>query len=254
MQSEIHPLRPRIGCAGWGISSAAAGAFPAGGSHLERYARVLPAVEINSSFYRPHRPATYARWRDSVPEDFRFAVKMPKAISHEARLRGSEQLLVQFLNEAGCLEEKLGCLLLQLPPRLAFEKAVVADFLGTLRRCTNVPLACEPRHLSWFNAEVAALFDRYRVAYVEADPRVGALPRWQTPLVYLRLHGSPEMYHSAYGGEVLDTLTARLAEYLRAGIQPWCVFDNTASGAALPNALELQERLVKLGQSNSLPF
>ena len=74
----------RIGCAGWSIHKDAAAAFPVEGSHLERYARVFPAVEINSSFYRPHKPETYARWADSVPDGFRFAVKVPRAITHGA--------------------------------------------------------------------------------------------------------------------------------------------------------------------------
>jgi uncharacterized protein YecE (DUF72 family) len=77
----------RIGCAGWSLRAEQAALAPSDGSHLERYARVFDAVEINSSFYRPHRPQTYARWAESVPADFRFAVKMPKAISHGKRLR-----------------------------------------------------------------------------------------------------------------------------------------------------------------------
>lgn len=125
-----------IGCAGWSLSSAVAAAFPAAGSHLQRYAAVLPAVEINSSFYRPHRPATYARWRDSVPENFRFAVKMPRAISHEHGLRDAEEPLDRFLAEAGMLERKLGCLLLQLPPSLQFVQTM-RDICTLLHRCVS---------------------------------------------------------------------------------------------------------------------
>jgi hypothetical protein len=83
----------RIGTAGWSIPTEHAAPFPALGSHLERYAAVFDAVEINSSFYRPHRPATYERWAASVPEGFRFAVKVPKAITHERRLKGVGDLL-----------------------------------------------------------------------------------------------------------------------------------------------------------------
>src|SRR5690349_10468566 len=89
----------RIGTAGWSIPKPHAGHFPTAGSHLERYGAVLDAVEINSSFYRPHRPATYERWAASVPEDFRFAVKVPKAITHERRLDGADDLLDRFLSE-----------------------------------------------------------------------------------------------------------------------------------------------------------
>jgi uncharacterized protein YecE (DUF72 family) len=80
----------RIGCAGWNLPSAKADAFPGPGSHLERYARVLRAVEVNSSFYRPHRRETWERWAGSVPVDFRFSVKVPRQITHFRRLRDPE--------------------------------------------------------------------------------------------------------------------------------------------------------------------
>ena len=75
----------RIGTAGWTVPKAVAHAFPGEGGHLARYAGRLDAVEINSSFYRPHRPATYARWAECVPKDFRFAVKVPRLVTHELR-------------------------------------------------------------------------------------------------------------------------------------------------------------------------
>ncbi|HYW08000.1 MAG TPA: DUF72 domain-containing protein, partial [Longimicrobium sp.] len=109
-----------IGCAGWSLPRVEQERFPAEGTHLERYAGRFPAVEINSSFYRPHRPATYARWGESVPPSFRFSVKVPKAITHTLRLRAAAEPLAAFLAEAGALEEKLGCLLVQLPPSLHF--------------------------------------------------------------------------------------------------------------------------------------
>ncbi|WP_408901606.1 DUF72 domain-containing protein, partial [Pararoseomonas indoligenes] len=77
----------QIGTAGWSIPKQHAGEFDADGSHLERYARRLPAVEINSSFYRPHRPATYERWAASTPESFRFSAKVPRTITHDCRLK-----------------------------------------------------------------------------------------------------------------------------------------------------------------------
>jgi uncharacterized protein YecE (DUF72 family) len=95
-QSDAAPL---IGCAGWNIPKEAAAAFPPAGSHLERYAAVFPVVEINSSFYKPHQPKTYARWADSVPPDFRFAVKVPRAITHDAAMRDIDELLARFAGE-----------------------------------------------------------------------------------------------------------------------------------------------------------
>lgn len=123
----------RIGTAGWSVPKEHAAAFPAEGSHLGRYAQVFRAVEINSSFYRPHRRTTYERWADSVPETFRFAVKVPKAVTHEHRLRTTGELLFQFLSAVDGLGSKLGPLLVQLPPSLGFEPGVADRFLEDLR-------------------------------------------------------------------------------------------------------------------------
>ncbi|WP_223645648.1 DUF72 domain-containing protein [Corallococcus sp. EGB] len=214
--------------------------FPTTGTHLERYARVLPAVEINSSFYRPHRPGTYARWRDSVPEAFRFAVKVPKVITHELRLRDAREPLERFLGEAGHLEAKLGCLLVQLPPSLPHEPGTARAFFQALRERTGVDIVCEPRHRSWATDEARRTLDDARIRYVRADPpAVEVPPVPDAEVVYYRLHGSPKMYSSAYSQPYLETLAADIASHEQAGRRVWCIFDNTAEGAALPNALTL---------------
>jgi uncharacterized protein YecE (DUF72 family) len=106
----------RIGCAGWSIPKIYSDDFPSEGSHLQRYSGRLNAVEINSSFYRPHRRATYLRWSETVPANFRFSVKMPRSITHDARLVAAGQRLNRFFDEISALEQKLGCVLIQLPP------------------------------------------------------------------------------------------------------------------------------------------
>ena len=107
-----------IGCAGWSIPRQFTSEFPVVGSHLERYARVLSCSEINSSFHRPHRPVTWERWADTVPATFRFAVKAPKAITHEHSLQCSATDLTGFFEKALLLREKLGPVLFQTPPKL----------------------------------------------------------------------------------------------------------------------------------------
>jgi uncharacterized protein YecE (DUF72 family) len=233
-----------IGCAGWNISSTVQEFFPREGTHLERYAAVLPAVEINTSFYRPHKPETYARWRDSVPEDFRFSVKMPRTITHEARLRNADALLARFLGECGHLRNKLGCILVQLPPSLVFNARDASAFFDLLGRSSDVPVACEPRHPSWFGRDAVSLVGEYGVARVIADPPVvvEAEPAIEVATVYIRLHGSPHMYHSRYSDAALDAVADSCTHHLHAGRAVWCVFDNTASGAAVPNALSMQRR------------
>ena len=242
-----------IGCAGWSVPAVVQAHFPQEGSHLERYAAVFPAVEINTSFYRPHLPATYARWRDSVPAAFRFAVKVPKEITHILRLQDADAALEKFAGEVAHLREKLGCLLVQLPPSLRYDGAVTQAFFQRLRSLVDVMLACEPRHPTWFAEDAAQILDMLGVAYVTADPSVAPLPQSATSFatpsqtVYIRLHGSPEMYHSAYSEACLDALAERIDRDARLGKQVWCIFDNTASGAAQPNALSLLGRLQALG-------
>jgi uncharacterized protein YecE (DUF72 family) len=229
------------GCAGWNLPRAVQQHFPQQGSHLERYASVLPAVEINSSFYRPHRAATYARWHDSVPDGFRFSVKMPRTITHQLRLHAAERELLQFMEAAGHLREKLGCLLVQLPPSLPYERTLAARFFDQLRSVAAMDIACEPRHASWAGAEASELLGSLRIARVIADPPVLEAPfePLYTEVVYMRLHGSPIIYRSPYQSGVLQQLSKELALHKRLGRRAWCIFDNTADGAAVPNALTL---------------
>ena len=232
-------MSTRIGTAGWSISKDCAGAFPAEGSGLERYAAVFSAAEINSSFHRPHRASTWEKWRDSVPWSFRFSVKLPKAITHERRLVECGELLPDFLEQVALLEDKLAVLLIQLPPSLAWEASDVRTFLRDLAARTPTLLACEPRHPSWFDAEADALLAELRVARVAADPArvpAAAEPGGWSGLRYWRLHGSPVMYRSSYADRI-DTYAELLAE---AGPDCWCIFDNTASSAATSDALALK--------------
>ncbi|MBP2228147.1 uncharacterized protein YecE (DUF72 family) [Azospirillum agricola] len=238
-----HPIR--VGVAGWGIPKLSAHAFPVDGSHLERTARVLPMTEVNSSFYRPHKPETWARWAASTPPDFRFAVKIPKAITHEARLAGAGDALDRFLGEAGRLGDRLGPLLVQLPPSLGFDPAVADGFLAGLRVRFDGDVVCEPRHAGWFSAEAEGLLVTHRVARVAADPAPvegAAEPGGWDGLRYWRMHGSPVMYRSAYEPAALDGLADRLlAESLERPV--WCVFDNTADFHAVDDALALLGRI-----------
>lgn len=232
-----------IGCAGWSIASAHAGSFSGGGSHLERYSRVFNAVEINSSFYRPHQPRTYARWAESVPEGFRFAVKMPKAISHAKRLRDCGAEVQAFLDQASRLGAKLGILLLQLPPGLVFDPDIVLPFLDDLRERHHGAIACEPRHVSWFRASVDAALRGRGIARVAADPAPvprAAAPAGDRKAEYLRLHGSPRMYHDAYSDEPLVRLARRLTHPGKRARERWCIFDNTAEGHAIDDALKVK--------------
>ncbi|MDL2186371.1 DUF72 domain-containing protein [Pseudomonas sp. ChxA] len=226
-----------VGCAGWSLPRAHWPDFTGEGTHLQRYASRFNAVEINSSFYRPHQPNTYKRWAQSVPPGFRFSVKVPKVITHELRLQHCETALDEFLEQCVHLGEQLGCLLIQLPPSLRYEPRVASVFFTALRRRFAGAVVLEPRHASWLEAQ--ALLVDLQIGRVTADPAVlDASAGWQG-VQYWRLHGSPRIYHSAYGPQRVQALAEQLSQFAEAGIPAWCIFDNTASGHAVADGLLL---------------
>ena len=182
-----------------------------------------------------------------MPDGFRFSVKVPKAITHDRRLVDIDILLDHFLGDLGGLGTKLGPLLIQLPPTLVFDPIIARKFLVSMRRRASVPLVCEPRHASWFTPDAGKFLFDYEVARVAADPAPvpeAAVPGGSTTIAYYRLHGSPRMYYSEYGAAYVSQLRSRLAA--AAVPETWCIFDNTAAGAATVDALALNERVLQL--------
>ena len=233
-----------VGTAGWTIPRAVAERFSGSGSHLERYARVFRCTEINSTFRRDHRDSTYRRWAASTGSAFRFALKMPKHITHDLRLEDALTPLEAFLDKAVGLGDRLGPLLVQLPPSLVFSPRVTS-FFGHLRDRFEGAVVCEPRGASWFGAEADLLLKRFLVSRVAADPALvpeAACPggwtgdRDHRGLVYIRLHGSPVVYRSSYTADRLSRWAAQAGVW-RSTADCWCIFDNTANGAAARDAL-----------------
>ena len=237
---------PRIGTAGWSIASRYRDELPGDGSHLERYARRLNAVEINSSFYKPHQLKTWVRWAETTPAGFRFSVKLPKTITHEAGLVGCGAELDRFIAEVSGLGDRFGVLLMQLPPKFAHDAGLFDGFIAELRARTEVAVALEPRHASWFEPDVDARLKTLRVARVAADPAkvpgAGEPGGWPG-LAYFRWHGAPRVYYSDYDDAALDALGRRIEAVRKRRVPVWCIFDNTASSAALGNALTLRQSL-----------
>ena len=241
------PRRLFIGTAGWSIPRGFAPQCGGPGTHLERYARVFGGAEINSSFYRPHAAATYAKWASCTPPGFQFAVKVPRLLTHELALRRARAGLERFLEETAGLRQKRGPLLVQLPGSHLFDARVAGRFFDLLRSLYHGPVVCEPRHASWLTAGADALLARYQVARVAADPaRAPGLDRpggW-SGLVYYRLHGSPRTYWSRYDAAFIAAAATSLCS-LPSPVDAWCIFDNTASGAAMENAQELRLRIAR---------
>jgi uncharacterized protein YecE (DUF72 family) len=227
-----------IGIAGWTIPAQYKDRFPGEGSHLERYASQLKGVEINSSFNRSHKAVTYRRWAATVPDEFRFSVKLPRRITQDHRLKDYGDLLKHFLDEVSGLGNKLGVLLAQLPPSLSYDAEMAEAFFRDLRQF-GVTTACEPRHASWFTQMADKHFKALQVTRVAADPPrapCDGVPGGDKQVAYFRLHGSPKIYYSDYSDAVLSELTVKLRD------RDWCIFDNTAAFHALGNALSLERK------------
>lgn len=249
--------RLRIGTAGWNLPKDYVSHFPAEGSHLERYAGEFNAVEINSSFYRDHQASTYARWATSTPAEFLFSVKLNRYFTHETKLTDSGARLEETLAPILGLGSKLGVLLVQLPPKLEFNREAASRFFSDLRDIYSGPIALEPRHVSWLKAP--PLINQFSLSWVEADPQpfkwakdlnaeLGALitsSSRNASFKYIRWHGSPEIYKSRYDDKDLSKLELELQTDVQAGDlrHVWCIFDNTTFGFATENAWQLKHRL-----------
>ncbi len=227
---------PFIATAAWSIPKTVASRFPETGSGLERYAAVFNSVEINSTFYRHHQKKTFERWANAVPAHFRFALKISREITHEARLRNIGPLFDIFVDEISILGDKLGPLLCQLPPSLGFDADDAAKAFSAMRRVFSGRLVIEPRHKSWASPPTRRLLQEYAIDRVLADPApVWPLSDFRETPRYVRLHGTPRIYYSSYSDAEINAFAKRL------GAESWCVFDNTASGAAIENALSMRD-------------
>jgi len=219
---------------------------------FDRYIESFDTVELNVTFYRMPAAAAFAGWRDAVPDGFVFAVKASRYLTHIKRL-ADPQGSVEFLMErASILGDRLGPILVQLPPTLE------ADFDRLERTLEafgpNVQVVVEPRHASWFTAEADRTLVALRVSRAAADPALcdaaaepggwlGEAGDGRGARLYYRWHGSPRIYYSNYDESSLAALATRLLAAARRGADVWCIFDNTAAGAALANALSLGSML-----------
>lgn len=247
---EKHPSRGRaepprvyVGTSGWNYPewrAALYGDAPRG-EWLAIYARRFPAVEIDSSFYRRHRPETYRRWAEGTPPEFAFALKGHRFLTHVKRLHEVEEPLRLQIEEASPLGSKLKVFLWQLPVSFRKDLGRLESFAQVLAgQRSSARHVLEFRHPSWFDEEVASRLSRYGLGSCQSD--AADWPRWDavtTDLVFVRLHGAQATYRSAYGQNELACWAARAETWYREGRTVHVYFDNTAGGAAVENAATL---------------
>jgi uncharacterized protein YecE (DUF72 family) len=196
-------------------------------------------VELNASFYRVSRPSTYARWRQASPDGFFWAVKAHRGITHHARLKERE-LLEKFLASVEELKDSLAVILFQLPPSLKFDEGVTGRFLSWLPK--GMRYAIEPRHDTWFERRPLQLLQEHGVALCMADSggRYPSAEELTAEFVYLRLHGSEQLYASRYSEEQIRSWAEKLTAWKRPG---FVYFNNDFHGYAVENAVELKKKL-----------
>jgi uncharacterized protein YecE (DUF72 family) len=239
----------RIGISGWRYQPWRGVFYPPGLAQRDELAfaaRMLPTIEINGSFYSLQRPESYAEWHDQTPPDFVFALKGSRYITHMLKLRNVRVPLANFFASGVLrLHGKLGPILWQFPPQLAFDAERFAAFFALLPRDTDSALALarehderlqerawleidrarplrhavEIRHPSFVDPAFVALLRRHGIALVVADTagRWPLLEDLSADFVYLRLHGDKELYASGYSDAALDDWAERIATWRRGG-------------------------------------
>ncbi|BDB63002.1 hypothetical protein RDE2_47960 [Rhodococcus sp. RDE2] len=266
----------RIGISGWRYPGWRGDFYPEGlvqRRELEYAAQRFGSIEINGSFYSLQRPSSYLAWRDAAPDDFVYAVKGGRFVTHMKRLAGVDDALANFFASGVlALGPKLGPVLWQLPPTLGFEEARFAEFFDRLPRTTTAagelarrqtdkladdrvwvevdaerPLrhAVEVRHPDLASPEAVELLRAHDIALVVADTagKFPFLTDVTSDFVYVRMHGDKELYASGYTAEVLDVWAERIRGWLGDGRDVYVYFDNDMKGYAPHDALALQERL-----------
>lgn len=239
-------MKTYIGTAGWCIPAQIKEHFPVEGSHLQRYSKIFNCVEINSTFYKTHKPESFAKWATCVPDYFRFSVKLSRYFTHDKKLMEVGIKLQEALYGYSQLQDKLGVLLVQLPPSLIFNQDNAENFLDHLRQYYTGIVVWEPRHRTWSSLNVLKLFEKYHIHRVIADPEPWPIKNELKSLTekfrYFRLHGSPEIYKSSYSRKTINNLKQDILISQEKNIPSWIIFDNTTFGFATENALMLKNR------------
>lgn len=214
---------------------------------LEYYAQRFVTVEINNTFYRLPPRSTFTGWRERTPDDFEFAVKMSRYLTHVRRLHNPAQPVSRFLEAAGGLGRKLGPVLLQLPPTLPADVDALDAALSRL--AGRVRVAVEPRHPSWWDDRVRQTLDRHGAALCWAD-RDGrpVTPLWRTAgFGYLRMHHGTAHPRPRYGQAAIRSWVDRVASTWTEDEQVYVFFNNDHGGAAIVDAIAFAATAARRG-------
>jgi uncharacterized protein YecE (DUF72 family) len=250
---SVSRAEPRVGCSGWNYKAWRVAFYP---EHLpatrwlEFYASHLDTVEVNNTFYRLPERATFAAWRRQTPDDFLFAVKASRFLTHMKRLREPREPLARLFARASAFGRRLGPVLYQLPGNFTIDLDRLEAFLEALPRVSSgrcIRHVMEFRHPSWYVAETYHLLNRRGVALCLHDKEGSAIDTpIEGPFVYVRFHGTSGRYSGSYGRRALTRWAHRLAEQTAQGRQVFAYFNNDPGAAAVDNALTLRSALRRI--------
>jgi uncharacterized protein YecE (DUF72 family) len=244
-----------IGTSGWQYRDWGGGRFYPDGlaqrAWLEHFADRFATVEVNNAFYRLPERATFEAWRARTPDDFCVAVKMSRYLTHIKRLADPDEPVARFLDRAAGLGDRLGPVLLQLPPTLRADTDALDRTLRLFPR--DVRVAVEPRHPTWWTDEIRNTLDRYGAALCWADRRSRPItPLWRTAdFAYLRMHEGRATPRPRYGRTALASWVDRLADAYPDDVPMYVYFNNDPGGAAIADATAMAQIASRRGIKTS---
>lgn len=244
IQQPVH-----IGTSGWSYKDWKNVFYPAKlppAEWLSYYAMWFDTTEINSSFYHLPRPQTPFKWAESVPGDFTFCPKISRYLTHMKKLHDPQEPLMRFFDIFDTMKDRLGPILIQLPPSLKYDEFLAANFFGLLESAyADYDFALEARHASWLKDEALSLLKRYHIAWVISQSGVGFpyAEHITSGNIYFRFHGPEGLYNSYYSKEQLAYYALKFKNWLKAGHKLWIYFNNDYYGYGIDNALTLKRML-----------
>jgi uncharacterized protein YecE (DUF72 family) len=236
-----------IGTSGWSYKHWAEIFYPKDirpDKYLEYYITRFDCVELNSSFYNLPRETTVTGWMNRTPDTFKFCPKLSRLITHQMQLVNIEGALQRFFVVFEGMKNRLGPVLIQLPPGLSYDKPLICNFFDLLReQHGQYRFAVEVRNKSWINENFLELLSQNRIAFVIADSgdRYPYYEAVTADFVYLRFHGREQLYASDYNETVLLQYGVKIRNWLMTGREAWVFFNNDYYGFAVKNAERLRE-------------
>ena len=238
MIPQVH-----VGTSGWQYRHWRGVFYPPGlasARWLNFYVSHFKTLELNVTFYRQVDPNTYEKWRDSVPGDFLFSAKMSRYITHIRRLHVDASAVKRFIDAVTCLSDRLGVVLIQLPPSLKFDQDLILAFFDLLD--PRLRYTVEARNKSFLCDQFFQILSQRNMAWCISES-AGRYPYAETvtaEFIYLRLHGRDKLYASSYTDGQLKEIAEKIGKW---GKETFVYFDNDFEGFAVMNALRLQEIL-----------